>query len=81
MERMRQVSKVRVVAIVAAAHNIFLSGRTVVGGSQPLIEVAYSGMVFQEYDDVDNTIRVSQMGMFWMYIWMLIMLLFMGSMM
>jgi len=79
MELMRQVSKVRVVAIAAAAHNIFLSGRTVVGGPQPLIEMAHSGMVFQEYDDVDNTIRVNQM--LWMYIWMLIMLLFMGPMM
>ena len=60
----------------------FPSGRTVVvGGSQKLIEMAHSGMVLQEYDDVDNTIRVNQMGMFWMYIWMLLMLLFMGPMM
>ncbi len=58
----------------------FPSGRTVVvGGPQKLIEMAHSGMVFQEYDDVDNTIRVNQT--WWMYIWMLIMLLFMGPMM
>ncbi len=58
----------------------FPSGRTVVvGGSQKLIEMAHSGMVLQEYDDVDNTIRVNQMWR--MYIWMLIMLLFMGPMM
>ncbi len=58
----------------------FPSGRTVVvGGPQKLIEMAHSGMVFQKYDDVDNTIRVNQT--LWMYIWMLIMLLFMGPMM
>ena len=63
----------------------FPSGRTVVvGGPQKLIEMAHSEMLFQEYDDIDNTIRINQMpwgGTFWMYIWMLLMLLFMGPMM
>ncbi len=62
----------------------FPSGRTVVvGGSQKLIEMAHSGMVFQEYDDVDNTIHINQRWprMFWMYIWMFLMMPFMGPMM
>jgi hypothetical protein len=52
-------------------------------GPQKIIEIANSGMVFQEYDDIDNTTSVNQMSWgetFWMYIWMLVML-FMGPMM
>lgn len=59
----------------------FPSGTTVViDTSQSNIEINDLGAQLQEYDDINNTIDVTQMwwgGMWWMYLWMVIWMFFM----